>query len=156
MLKTVLVALDPVDLNTGDLKTSARASMTSQVMQALQTLHLDATSKLVLSHVVPTEHLGIDVLSDRPPVETQTMGDLWAAHLSAYQEKLPCPSTLEIVTGDPAEEIIRLAKIHQADLIVIGSRGLTGMQRILQRSVSSQVFEEAPCSVLVVKPNTDR
>ncbi|MGI0492439.1 universal stress protein [Alkalinema pantanalense CENA528] len=151
MLKTILVALDPVDLNA-----STQASMTSQVMIALQTLHLDANSKVVLSHVVPTEHLDIDVLSDRPTVETQTMNDLWAAHLSAYQEKLPCPSTLEIVTGDPAEEIIRLAKIHQADLIVIGSRGLTGMQRILQRSVSSQVFDEAPCSVLVVKPNADR
>ncbi|MBD2329030.1 universal stress protein [Alkalinema sp. FACHB-956] len=151
MLKTVLVALDPADLNT-----SVRTSMTSQVVEALQILHLDANSKIVLSHVVATEHLGMDVLSDRPPVETQTMSDLWAVQLSAYQEQLPCPSTLEIVTGDPAEEIVRLAKIHQADLIVIGSRGLTGMQRILQRSVSSQVFDEAPCSVLVVKPSPDR
>jgi nucleotide-binding universal stress UspA family protein len=56
-----------------------------------------------------------------------------------------------MVTGDPSEEIIRLANIYQADLIVIGSRGLTGMNRILQGSVSSQVVENAHCSVLVVK-----
>ncbi|CCH66944.1 hypothetical protein RINTHH_7890 [Richelia intracellularis HH01] len=44
------------------------------------------------------------------------------------------------------------ANIHQADLIVIGSRGLTDMKRIIQGSVSSQVVEDAHCSVLVVKP----
>lgn len=65
---------------------------------------------------------------------------------------MPVDSHLELVNGDPAEEIIRLANIHKADLIVIGSRGLTGMTRIVQGSVSSQVVEEAHCSVLVVKP----
>jgi nucleotide-binding universal stress UspA family protein len=62
-------------------------------------------------------------------------------------------SEIELVTGDPAEEIIRLANIYKADLIVIGSRGLTGMNRIVQGSVSGQVVEEAHCSVFVVKLN---
>jgi len=35
---------------------------------------------------------------------------------------------------------------------LIGSRGLTGMQKILLGSVSSQIVTDAPCSVLVVKP----
>ena len=72
--------------------------------------------------------------------------------LQSYQEQLPVSSELELVTGDPAEEIIRLGNIYQADLIIIGSRGLTGMKRIVQGSVSSQVVEESSCSVLVVKP----
>jgi nucleotide-binding universal stress UspA family protein len=55
------------------------------------------------------------------------------------------------VTGDVAEEIVRLANIYKADLIVIGCRGLTGLKRILEGSVSSQVVGEAVCSVLVVK-----
>lgn len=148
MLKTVLVALDPIEAPN-------RASLADQVMQTLQELQLDSHNRVVLAHVVQMDQFGVDVLSDRPPAETQTVSDLWATQLSAYQAKLPCQSTLEIVMGDPAEEIIRLAKIHRADLIVIGSRGLTGMQRILQRSVSSQVFEDAPCSVLVVKPSLD-
>ncbi|MBC6435836.1 universal stress protein, partial [Nostoc sp. HG1] len=42
--------------------------------------------------------------------------------------------------------------IYKTDLIIIGSRGLMGMKRIVQGSVSSQVVEEANCSVLVVKP----
>jgi nucleotide-binding universal stress UspA family protein len=53
--------------------------------------------------------------------------------------------------GNPAEEIIRLASIYEADLIVLGSRGLTGVNRILKGSVSSQVVSEAPCTVMVVK-----
>lgn len=69
----------------------------------------------------------------------------------SYQSILPARSEIEIVTGDPAEEIIRLANIYQADLIVIGSRGLTGMNKIIQGSVSSQVVENATCAVLVVK-----
>jgi nucleotide-binding universal stress UspA family protein len=72
--------------------------------------------------------------------------------LQSYQANLPGESIIEIVTGDPAEEIIRLANIYQVDLIAIGSRGLTGVKRIIQGSVSSQVVENAPCSVMVVKP----
>ncbi len=74
-------------------------------------------------------------------------------HLQSYQANLPGHSEIEIVTGDPAQEIIRLTNIYHADLIIIGSRGLTGVKRILQGSVSSQVVEDAPCSVLVVKPD---
>jgi nucleotide-binding universal stress UspA family protein len=53
--------------------------------------------------------------------------------------------------GEPTEEIIRLANIYRADLIVLGSRGLTGVNRILKGSVSSQVVSDAPCTVMVVK-----
>ena len=53
--------------------------------------------------------------------------------------------------GQPAEVIIDVAHQEQADLIVVGSRGLTGIQRYLMGSVSSKVSEHAPCSVMVVR-----
>jgi nucleotide-binding universal stress UspA family protein len=71
--------------------------------------------------------------------------------LELYQQQLPCASEIEIVTGEPVTEIIRLAHIYHCDLIAIGCRGLTGVSRIIQGSVSSQVCNESPCSVLVVK-----
>ncbi len=71
--------------------------------------------------------------------------------LKPYQEKLPCLVEVEFVIGDPTAEIIRLSNIYNADLIVIGNRGLKGRNRILQGSVSSQVVAEANCSVLVVR-----
>jgi nucleotide-binding universal stress UspA family protein len=52
--------------------------------------------------------------------------------------------------GAPAEEILRAAERHRADLIVMGSKGLTGLDRYLLGSVSRKVARHATCSVLVV------
>ena len=57
-----------------------------------------------------------------------------------------------LATGpSPADEIVRAAKDQQADLIVIGSRGLAGKTRSFLGSTASQVVTYSPCSVLVVK-----
>ena len=57
-----------------------------------------------------------------------------------------------LATGpSPADEIVRVAKDQQADLIVIGSRGLAGKTRSFLGSTASQVVTYSPCSVLVVK-----
>jgi nucleotide-binding universal stress UspA family protein len=53
--------------------------------------------------------------------------------------------------GHPAEVIIDIANQVQADLIVVGSRGLTGIQRYLLGSVSSKVSEHAHCNVMIVR-----
>jgi nucleotide-binding universal stress UspA family protein len=53
--------------------------------------------------------------------------------------------------GQPAEVIIDVANQEQADLIVVGSRGLTGIKRYLLGSVSSKVSEHAPCNVMIVR-----
>ena len=53
--------------------------------------------------------------------------------------------------GAPAEEILRVAERHRADLIVMGSKGLTGLDRYLLGSVSRRIARHATCSVLVVR-----
>ncbi|MDT7041153.1 universal stress protein [Candidatus Nitronereus thalassa] len=58
-----------------------------------------------------------------------------------------------IAVGYAAEEIVKAAYRFRADLVVIGSRGLTGVKRTLLGSVSSRVVRHAPCSVLVVRKN---
>jgi nucleotide-binding universal stress UspA family protein len=60
--------------------------------------------------------------------------------------------TVELRTGDVAHEILSAAREFGADLIVIGSRGLTGLDGILLGSVSRNVASHAPCSVLVARP----
>lgn len=52
--------------------------------------------------------------------------------------------------GDPAEAIVLLAEQRGADLIVVGTRELGFMQRMLGQSVSSAVTRHAPCDVLIV------
>lgn len=140
MLKTILVALDSSDLS-------------QYVIQFLKELQIQPATKIILSHVIPSPEPDIDIAVDRPHTSEELQYRHIEKQLQSYQADLPCDSQLEIVTGDPAVEIVRLAHIHRADLIVIGSRGLTGLQRILEGSVSSQVVADAPCSVLVVKPD---
>lgn len=55
--------------------------------------------------------------------------------------------------GDPAQEIIGAAFEHEADLIVIGSRGQTGLERFVLGSVARNVLTHAPQSVLIVHPS---
>jgi nucleotide-binding universal stress UspA family protein len=56
-----------------------------------------------------------------------------------------------LLEGDPAQEIIRYARDHQIDLIVLGTHGRTGKDRLLMGSVAEKVLRDGPCSVLVVK-----
>ncbi|MDJ0796004.1 MAG: universal stress protein [Calothrix sp. MO_167.B12] len=140
MLKTIVVALDGSEI-------------TERVIQTLQSLALPKASKVVLCHVFPPPDADNEQPADRPHPKSAEVSYLQIEkQLQSYQKQLSTEGELELVTGDPAEEIIRIANIYQADLIVIGSRGLTGMKRIVQGSVSSQVVEDAHCSVLVVKP----
>jgi nucleotide-binding universal stress UspA family protein len=122
------------------------------VIQALNHLHLQSTTQVILCHVIPPIDLEADVAADRPrnPSEELVYRQV-EQQFQIYQEHFPGSSQIEIVRGDPAEEIVRLAHLQKADLIVIGNRGLTGLKRVLQGSVSSAVVADAPCSVLVIK-----
>jgi nucleotide-binding universal stress UspA family protein len=53
--------------------------------------------------------------------------------------------------GEAVEEILRVAREVQADLIVLGTHGRTGLGRLLMGSVAEQVLRKAACPVLTVK-----
>ncbi|QGA53134.1 universal stress protein [Sulfolobus sp. E5-1-F] len=53
--------------------------------------------------------------------------------------------------GDPANTILEFAKDNQIDVIVIGSRGLSKVQRIFLGSVSNKIVQESKIPVIVVK-----
>jgi nucleotide-binding universal stress UspA family protein len=55
------------------------------------------------------------------------------------------------VTGHPAAKIVEIAGRRRMDLVILGSRGLTGLKRLLLGSVSRQVVKYGPGSVLVVR-----
>jgi universal stress protein A len=54
--------------------------------------------------------------------------------------------------GPPFLEIIRYAKEHDIDLIVIGTHGRSGLAHVLLGSVTEKVVRKAPCPVLTVRP----
>lgn len=140
MFKKILVALD-------------EAKLADDLLAILNQFQWEPEATLILSHVmfqsedIPNRDA---TLPGHAPVEI-TYQQIEEA-LQAHKSKLPDAQILiEVVLGDPAEELVRLANIHGTDLIILGNRGLTGLNRILLGSVSSQVLEDAPCSVMVIK-----
>jgi nucleotide-binding universal stress UspA family protein len=62
--------------------------------------------------------------------------------------------TSEILFGSPESRIVETADEMKPDLVVVGSHGYSGWERMLIGSVSDSVVHHAPCSVLVVRtPN---
>lgn len=61
------------------------------------------------------------------------------------------PVSHVFLEGDPAAEIVRHATAVGTDLIVLGTHGRTGADRLLMGSVAERVMRDAPCSVTVVK-----
>lgn len=62
----------------------------------------------------------------------------------------PDSVTVRTVAGIPAEEILKAAK--DADMIVVGSRGVGGFAGLYLGSVGTQLVHHAHCPVVVVPP----
>jgi len=56
-----------------------------------------------------------------------------------------------MVRGRPHVEILRYAKEHTVDLIVMGSHGLSGFESVLFGSTAERVLRESRCNVLIIK-----
>jgi nucleotide-binding universal stress UspA family protein len=53
--------------------------------------------------------------------------------------------------GNAAEALLDVAEECQADLIVVGNKGMTGAKRFLLGSVPDKISHHAPCSVLIIR-----
>ncbi|MEK6642115.1 MAG: universal stress protein [Nitrospirota bacterium] len=59
--------------------------------------------------------------------------------------------TTRVATGIPSEEVITVARAEDSDLIVVGTRGKTGLAHVLLGSTAERVIRGAPCPVLTVR-----
>ena len=77
------------------------------------------------------------------------MADFVAEHFPDVQVKA------EVVVGYAAEEILSLAENEDADLIVMGTHGRKGIDRILFGSVAEKVVKNSTRPVLTIRPTDD-
>jgi nucleotide-binding universal stress UspA family protein len=109
----------------------------------------DYGAHLLIVHVIPTP---VTVVGDA----------VWAGPIAVDMDEVknkllrlvgPDPTRVErrLEEGDPANEILRLAREYHCDLIVMGTHGRRGLGRLLMGSVAEQVVRKAPCPVVTVK-----
>ena len=66
------------------------------------------------------------------------------------------PFVHRLTMGDPAAEIVRIAGDEQAEMIVLGTHGRTGVSRLLMGSVAEVIVRRAPCPVLVYRETAEK
>jgi nucleotide-binding universal stress UspA family protein len=66
------------------------------------------------------------------------------------------PVAGEVLEGNVKERIVECAREWHADMIVMGSHGRQGIEKLFLGSVSQAVLTEAPCSVEIVKKNSEK
>lgn len=84
-----------------------------------------------------------------PDIEERVLGKLQEFYREV--DGLNVPANFTILNGNPAKEIIHRLEEDNADMLVIATHGLTGIQRALIGSVAERLVREAPCPVLTVK-----
>jgi nucleotide-binding universal stress UspA family protein len=80
--------------------------------------------------------------------------ELDAALAEAFPNEPPVEIESELVEGDAGEQLA--GEATGADLLVVGSRGRSGITSVLLGSVSSHLVSHAPCPVVVVKARRER
>jgi nucleotide-binding universal stress UspA family protein len=91
--------------------------------------------------------------TEREDIERELKGDgeRYNHYILGLAEKAGVKATSLIAKGRPFEQIVHLANGLDMDLIVMGTYGRRGAERILLGSVAERVIEYAHCPVLVVK-----
>jgi nucleotide-binding universal stress UspA family protein len=100
---------------------------------------------------VPTYRETITSSAKAKPIDLREVAESVLARESRALGDEGIDVTTHAREGDPAEVIIDVAQEEGADLIVVGARGLSGLQRFLLGSVSSKLSHHAPASVMVVR-----
>jgi len=138
--------LFPTDFSQG-----ARAAMDHAL-----SLARDYKAKLILLYVIqdisiaewyiPSSLSVTDLVEDMQKSAWKEM-DKWGEEVAGT---VPNVEKL-VVRGVPFVEIIRTAKEHNVDLLVIGTHGRTGIDHMLFGSTAEKVVRKAPCPVLTVR-----
>jgi len=142
-MKSVSEIVVPVDLEEHSEKIVEYASYMAN--------NLDA--KLTLVHVVELlramgdMELGTTTIEDYNKKRVTHSKELLDQLLEKYPE---CNG--EVIIGEIVDEIIDFAEKKEADLIIIGTHGTKGIEKLLLGSVAERVVKGAHCPILVINP----
>jgi nucleotide-binding universal stress UspA family protein len=127
------------------------------VRQAIELARSVGAELLLVSAYQPVSRVSLNREATPAPTDVQWMvsaredvGSLLAQAASEAEAAGVAAQTFER-QGDPADAILDVAEERDADLIVVGNKGMTGAKRFLLGSVPNRVSHHAPCSVLIIR-----
>jgi nucleotide-binding universal stress UspA family protein len=85
------------------------------------------------------------------PLEIVDGKETELARLARAARKVHVRVVTELRRGYAADEIVRAAKALNADLIVMGTHGRSGLSRLVMGSAAARVVNGAPCPVVTVR-----
>ncbi len=134
-----------------DFSETSRAAMREAAELARR---FDGKLDLVHVHLPPPIAAAPDVFVPPPEFLEVASNELRGA-MARWQEEaervVGRAVNATVLLGSPADDIARFTREHGHDLLVVGTHGRRGVQRLLLGSVAERLVREAPCSVLVVR-----
>jgi nucleotide-binding universal stress UspA family protein len=147
-IRRLLVA---IDFSESSLDALEMASRLADAFQAsLELLSVVETDRGGSAAGAPEPDPADGSPADGPAERTRRLEEL-AARIGGSP-----PARVVVRSGCPAEELLAEAARSEADLIVMGSRGLSPVEQITLGSVAERAIQNARCPVLVVKADTIR
>ena len=158
MYQKILVAIDISDMRQ---KVVREAISLSQVKQ----------TQIMLLHVLSTEEensplpIPVNLTDLYPAAGNELTLEAWRAEWEKFErqgwiilehhaqetQSAGIATEYKQISGSPGRIICKLAREWQADLIVMGHRGRSGLPELLLGSVSNYVLHHAPCSVMIAQ-----
>ena len=118
----------------------------------------ESGGSLTIVHVVAADYGWLDLGREQYRDLDKSLQKQAVAELRALADaNVPrnVPADLEVRIGRPAEEIVAAASESKSDMIVLSTRGLTGLDRFLIGSVAERVARLAPCPVYLMPPGKE-
>ncbi len=136
-------------------KVIAATDFSEASLPAIETafnLLLGETGKLYLAHVLDLPS-GVDPMGSAGPSENEFRRDALEKLAGYIPENADSSLEIEsvVLRGTPAKALAEFAQKSEADLIVVGTHGRSGLARLLLGSTTESLLRKAPCRVLVAK-----
>lgn len=143
-LKRILVATD-------GSRYSEKAAMEAVSIAKRSGAHLTIVAVVPSESISPLDIVHTEMHRDLIAEKEQKVAQCNIDGVKGLAEKEGVAVSNLILEGRPHEAIVDIAKEKEIDLIVIGSHGKTGLEKLLMGSVTERVIVLSPCAVLVVR-----
>ena len=138
--RRILIALDESAIAAHAVEVGSELAAALKAQSALVYV-LDATRAFQPDGGIPAAELVASLKRE---------GQLFLA--AAAQHTAEPPAWQFVREGKPADQILATAREWDADAIVVGTHGRSGVSRLVLGSTAEAVVRQAPCPVLVIKP----